>query len=404
MQSASNYEQVAFDSALVADDSLENDTLLISESCDRRPLRLTRSKQIPDSRLEEESAAYLEGYIQALIDANYYELLVMVHVTEDRVVYLYHLPKDKRIRSSIIAFVKDLPDVRSVREGTDEDPYIKERMREKSTASYYLNGIWFPESTVLFQPLIAEPRNPVYSVAYRWNDRVLARRQVAVSLGDIFPVFRWFDVFPARGDLQIDVAACVWANFNMKPERTPAHEWAELVTTDYLLSVPITYAFDAWSFRLRPYHISSHLGDEFMVNNPDVVRLNPSFEAVDLYTAYQFSVGFRGYFGPGVILNSDRSFPMKYFYFGYGLEWRFAGLRYHYHRLYGAPFIALDVQQWQVNNFTPSLTLQFGYEWSKLQGAGRKVRIFGEYHNGYSEGQFFTDRTSYIAIRGSWGF
>ena len=58
----------------------------------------------------------------------------------------------------------------------------------------------------------------------------------------------------------------------------------------------------------------------------------------------------------------------------------------------------------QTNHWQFDFTTQLGYEWSKLQGVGRKMRIFLEYHKGYSEGQFFKDRTQYGAIRLSWGF
>ena len=365
------------------------------------PLSLSRTDQIPKERLKKERASYLEGYIQALIDANYHELNVLVHVDEEETVFLYNLPKNDQIKQSIIAYVKDLPHITKVKEAK-LDPEMKNRIKEKK-AIRQINGVWFPESTVLFQPLIANPRDPIYSVAYRGGD-FLAKHEIAISLGDTFPIFRWFDVLPWHGDMQIDIAACVWGIFDIAPKVHPNGEWAELITTDYLLEVPLSYAVDKWSFRLRAYHISSHLGDEYMVNHANVIRLNPSFEALDIFASYQATGGIRLYVGPGVIVNSDKGFPMKRFYFGYGLEWRFKGFRYHYHKLHGSPFLAFDIQQWQINYFRPSATAQLGYEWSKLKGAGRKVRIFGEYHDGYGEGQFLRVRSRYFAIRLSWGF
>lgn len=369
----------------------------------RRKLSLSRTDQIPSGRMEEETASYMEGYIQALIDANYYELNVVVYVDKERIVHLYNLPNDYTMKQSIIAFVEDLPNVYAVREGK-MDESIQKKVEERQGTIRRIGGVWFPESTVLFPPIIANPREPIYSVAYRWFDKVLAKNLIAVSLGDIFPIFRWFNVWPAGGDMQIDIGACVWADFDMNPDNTPNGEWAELITTDYILSVPITYAIDKWAFRLRPYHISSHLGDEFLVNNPGYNRVNPSFEAIDFMSTYEIINGIRVYFGPGFIVHSDQSFPMDWFYAWFGFEWRFPGLRFHYHRLYGGPFLAADLQLWQVNHFRPSGTAQLGYEWSKLQGAGRKVRLFLEYHNGYSAGQFFKQNSQYLAIRASWGF
>ncbi|OGN62975.1 MAG: hypothetical protein A3F09_04680 [Chlamydiae bacterium RIFCSPHIGHO2_12_FULL_49_11] len=386
-----------------SDVTFDEDILLIA---DRRTssLRMTRPDQVPDNRLDDETASYQEGYIQALIDENYFELLVRVYVPKPGVVYIYNLPKDDRIRKSIIAFVQDLPGITEVHVVDEPPPDVVAKTEQLKEVRPHIKGVWFPETTVLFPPIIASPHEPVYSVAYRWGDAVIANNQIAVSLGDVFPLFRWFEVGRWKGDLQIDIAACMWADFNMHPKIHPNDEWAELVNTDYLLSIPFSYAVDAWAFRFRIYHISSHLGDEFMVNNPNILRLNPSFEAIEILGSYQATLAFRLYGGPGFIINSDPSYPMKQFYVEYGFEWRFMVLRHHYHSLYGAPFLAIDMQQWQVAGWTPSLTIMAGYEWSKLLNAGRKVRLFFEYHNGYSEGQFFTNRTDYIAIRVSWGF
>ncbi len=379
------------------------DIFLIQDEHKKTNVRLSRIDQIPPERLKAESSSYLEGYIQALIDANYYELNVLVYVDSNFTVFLYNLPMDERVKKSILAFVSDLPDVEEVREGV-LDPEIKSRIEERQPIRQ-VKGVWFPESTVLFPPIIANPHEPVYSIAYRWGDHPIANQEIAVSLGDTFPIFRWFDILPWHGDMQIDIAACMWANFDMHPAYHPRGEWAELVTTDYLLALPLSYAIKKWAFRLRAYHISSHLGDEFIVNGgPKIVRKNPSFEAVDLFASYQATDVLRLYFGPGVIVHSDSTYPMKWCYVEYGLECRFKGFRYHYHRLYGSPFFAADFQQWQASNFRLSTTLQLGYEWSKLQGAGRKVRLFAEYHNGNSEGQFFKEHTQYVAARASWGF
>lgn len=386
----------------------EFDLLVDCESDNSEPKKKRRrisrrSYAIPRHRIEKSSDTYLAGYIQSLIDIHYYEYQVLVYV-EDKTVYLYNLPHDARIKASILSFVRDLPGVCEVKEG-EEFPDKELKVKEQYEARPRIKGVWFPENSVLFQPLIANPREITYSVGYRMGDKVLGHQIIPISLGDYFPIFRWTDVGPLHAAAQIDIGACVWADFNMNPKNNPENEWAELVTTDYILSIPLSFAFDVWSFRLRIYHISSHLGDEYMNNHPEVVRLNPSFEAFDFFTSYQWSEGIRFYFGPGVILHSDNSYPMGRFYVEYGGEFRLLGFqKSDYHRLYGAPFAAIDIQNWQEVGWRFSTTAQLGYEWSKLHGAGRKVRLFGEYHHGVSEGQFFRDITQYFAIRITWGF
>ena len=61
----------------LVDTDEETSIELTSENTKKKNLRLSRQDQIPEERLKEETASYLEGYIQALIDANYYELNVL---------------------------------------------------------------------------------------------------------------------------------------------------------------------------------------------------------------------------------------------------------------------------------------------------------------------------------------
>jgi Protein of unknown function (DUF1207) len=392
--------------AIPTDESLFNLDNEAIAKYDPQSYLLTRGDALPIESFEDATDPYLEGYIQALIDVHYTEFQVIVSV-KDHKVYLSNLPNNALLSRSIVSFVEDVPGVKEViveNKVTAEDL----KAREIYVDHPQINGIWFPQSTVLFPPLIANPRAILYSAAYRFGDRVVGNSVAAVSFGDIFPIFRWKGVWCWCGDMQLDIEGAAWAVFNFDdvPDHDN-HETCELVNADYYLGIPVTYAFDAWSFRARIYHISSHLGDEFMVNDHYFVcnRKNPSFEAIDFYTAYQFGSGIRFYFGPGVIIHSDDSFPMKTFYIDYGAEFRFLGTKLNYHRLYGTPFIAIDIENWQVRDWDFDFTIKVGYEFSKLQGTGRKMRLYADYHHGFSyEGQFFKERTSYGEVGLSWGF
>jgi len=364
----------------------------------------SRGDSIPEISLADKSDTYLEGYIQALLDMNFYEYQLTVKYKKG-VVVLYNLPINELMANSIIAFVKEIPEVKSVQtelitEAVEDQPQVFEAPR--------VRGVWFPQTTVLFQPLVADPRDPTNSIAYRFGDRVVGRTAVAVSIGDDFPIFRWKDVFPWHGDLQIGIEGAVWAVFNytdLPPSKS--NDFSELVNADYMFCIPLTYAFDKWSYRLRLYHISSHLGDEFICNNPEYVtlRVNPSYEAIDFFSSYQFSQSLRFYFGPGVIVHSDKTFKMKPLYVQYGIEVRLLGQKMLYHGLYGTPYLAIHIDNYQQHHWNMDATFMLGYEFSKLQGVGRRARVFLEYHQGYSwEGQFFNERTRYGEFGFSWGF
>ncbi len=366
---------------------------------------LSRQDAMPKEELESANDSYLEGYIQALLDMHYYEHRVIVTV-KDHKVYLSNLPRNELLANSIVEFVKDLPGIQAV-EVRAEVPPAEMEARQRYVEQPRVDGVWFPQATVLFQPLVADPREPVYSAAMRFGDKVIGNVVGAVSLGDDFPIFRWRNVFRWHGDMQIGIQGCVWAVFNYWHVKHHDNEWCELVNADYMAAIPVTYAAGRWSFRLRLYHISSHLGDEFLVNHRKFIkkRKNPSMEALDFFTSFQFSRHLRAYIGPGVVFHSDPTFRIKPLYIEYGMEVRVLGKKLYYHRLYGTPFFAVHLENWQQRHWGMDVTAKLGYEISKLQGVGRKMRVYVDYHHGYSyEGQFFNKRTEYGELGFSWGF
>lgn len=363
---------------------------------------LTRSDSIP-SELQTSTDPYFEGYIQALVDMHYAEYRVVV-IVKNRSVWLANLPSNKLIANSIVSFVKDVPGVKDVHELNGVPPQDEE-LREKYVRRPQISGIWFPQMTELFQPLIAAPRQVSYTVGWRSGDHICGNKCVDVSLGDDFAIYRWLDVL-GHGDLQVGIEAGIWSVFNMDPSH-PRDGGTELVNTDFYGGIPITYARGKWSFRLRGYHVSSHLGDEFLVNHPEylALRINPSNEAIDFAVSYQANEAIRVYGFPGVIVHSDESFPWKPLYIEYGTEIRFLGTKFYKQKLYGTVYIGLHWRNYQELHWNFDGTYRIGYEFSKLQGIGRKFRVYIEYHHGYSlEGQFSKERDHYMQYNLSYGF
>lgn len=362
---------------------------------------LSRRDSIPEE-VQGASDPYFEGYIQALIDMNYAEYRVVVLVKHHKV-WLTNMPSNKMLANSIVSFVKDIPGVEEVTVLNGVPPEDEE-LREKYVERPTIRGIWFPQMTELFLPLIADPRAATYSIGYRSGDRVIGVKTIGVSLGDDFPIYRWLDVFWG-GDIQVGIEAGIWSVFNMDPNPNIANGWGELVNTDFYVGIPLTFATGPWSFRLRGYHISCHLGDEYMVDHPGVVRVNPSIEAVDFFASFQATEAIRLFVGPGWVVHSDPTFKWKPIYIEYGTEARFLGSKFMKQRLYGTCFIALFWRNEQQLDYNFDGTYRAGYEFSKLQGIGRKFRFYVGYHHGYSlEGQFQKMRTHYFEYNINYGF
>lgn len=262
-------------------------------------------------------------------------------------------------------------------------------------------GIWLPEGPPLFRPLMADPRQVTYSVGWRFDDKVFGNNTIAVSYGDILPIFRWCDLWGMRGDLEFDIEGALWALFD------PLHESSPLIDADYYVGFPVTYAFGNWAFKFKGYHISTHIGDEFLLDHPNFYRRNPSIEAFDFYVSNQFSRDLRLYGGIGWVACQDDSYRVGPLYLQAGFEFRAFQWSYndYCNRLYGVPFIAADLYYQSHFSDRINTTVVGGYEWGKVSGNRRRFRVFLEYHNGYAvEGQFSKQKTHYIAIRTSYGY
>lgn len=264
-----------------------------------------------------------------------------------------------------------------------------------------LTGVLMPECPVLFKTLLADPRQIMYSVGWRFNDQVFVQNIIDVSFADTFPIYRWWNVFFCGDALQVELEGAVWVIFD------PLHYSSPLVNADYYGGMPITYAYGPLSFRLRFFHVSSHIGDEFLLNHPDFVRLNPSAEYIDLFGSYQITPELRIYAGYGYIVQADPSFPFKRNYFEWGVETYFRRFQFYLprHCLSGEPYFAMHFRAREDNDYQEDSTYVLGYELSKHSGLCRKLRIYLQYHQGFScEGQFSRKRTDYFSIRSSYWF
>jgi hypothetical protein len=124
----------------------------------------------------------------------------------------------------------------------------------------------------VFQPLLADPKEPRFFATYLWaRSPRLAPRLGTVGFGQTFGLLH-------GQNWQLGVAAGVFSEFDMQSTTT------DLLNTDYLIGLPLTYRRGAWATRVRVFHQSSHLGDEYMVHT-NAQRITLSYEAAELLVA-----------------------------------------------------------------------------------------------------------------------
>ena len=249
--------------------------------------------------------------------------------------------------------------------------------------------VWFPSGT-LFSPLVADPRWPGFGVSYHRyvNDRYL-ERAYTVALGASIPVWR-----SASGDLEWGFQGGAWSVFDRdKPS-------VDQFNTDFLGSLFIAGRLgqgDA-AYLVRAMHTSTHLGDEYLLNEPDLERENFSFERLDGFVSDTFPLADddwigRFYAGVGVALGEPNPSDWSDVRAQWGVELRGRPFGFG-----GTPFIAADVQHEEARDFTPDLSLRAGIELPRSDH-GSAFRAGIDYYVGREpNGQFWRDDVQMIGV------
>ncbi|MEM9022472.1 MAG: DUF1207 domain-containing protein [Bacteroidota bacterium] len=154
-------------------------------------------------------------------------------------------------------------------------------------------------------------------------------------------------------------------------------EWQRnLISTDYKGGLIINHRRGPHAFRLRMWHISSHLGDDYLIRN-NITDFSPdpiNYEQMDLTWAYEQPY-WRSYVGIGSVVRPTtirerlsmqaggyyRSLPDSTKLIGYT-----AGL---------------DVKLFAQNDYTPGWKLGAGLVFG--QHTRHPIRVIGEYYNGH---------------------
>src|SRR2546430_341599 len=188
-------------------------------------------------------------------------------------------------------------------------------------------------SGAVFQPLLADPKEPQFFAAYLWERSPrLAPRLGSVGFGQTIGVVN-------TGTWQVAIAAAVFSQFNL------ARPTADLMNTDYRVGLPLTYRHAGLTTRVQLYHQSSHLGDEYMVH-ANAQRVDLTFEAAELLLSEQLAA-WRVY-GGGEYLFTHSPADLRPGVLHGGVEYRQPGVLLHLGQLAtGRVVAALDAKSFQ---------------------------------------------------------
>lgn len=242
-----------------------------------------------------------------------------------------------------------------------------------------------------FPPPAASPLEPRTRAAPVHVDRGPRHRWVALlDLGDRFPFWlsrpgcphtpdpasRSGPSGPAPDDregrgaaadgpaLAASVAGGAFSRFDMETSQN------DFIQVHYRVGLRLLARLGGLDARLELFHVSSHLGDEFLLRTGRE-PVSTSREGLELLVAGRPAAGLRIYGGPGLVLRSSRGFDAASL--RGGLEWdptaRWGAFR---------PYVGIEAFAWEELSWEPTAAaeagLRFGggrYRLALTAGAGR---------------------------------
>lgn len=290
---------------------------------------------------------------------------------------------------------KRIESTQAAAERTDVDcRFNPERQRPDGTDGTSWESSFLPDGDV-FRPLVADPKQPqIFGImqATKVIDTKTTSTVGSVAFGENFGLWSRRKSGTCDG-IQVGLLTGVFSQFNV-------FDNTELINTDFVIGVPFSWRSDWFSGRVRLYHQSSHLGDQFLLSRPGFNALTFSFEELEGILAFNTpGGGARVYLGGGYLLNRKPSY-LDRLKAQWGLELRGReyptpsfGKEIRLVPVLAADFKALEELQWFVNT-----NLLAGVEWFR-SGATRRLRIMLNYYYGYNPyGQFFSEKVQNVGI------
>ena len=240
----------------------------------------------------------------------------------------------------------------------------------------------------IFTPIIADAKEPQFSVGIRHahtNGPIKDFTAAIVSYGEHFGLRRWQT---KKNKLwQISLGGAVHAQFNLDSSSN------DLINADYTIGVVGSHRNGPISWRFRFFHQSTHLGDEFLLSQNQVKRINFSLEAMDLVASYEWPE-WRILGGASYVVNVEPS-EVNNVGFQIGSEYHSVDKVILNGRLVaGADFQFVDAESNETN-----INFKGGLEYGKRGSGNRRVRVMlTAYHGTVPFGQFFDVKTTAVGV------
>lgn len=256
-----------------------------------------------------------------------------------------------------------------------------------SNGSYTENTWQILPSGLLYRSYLAGEKESRISAAWMKNtdDEVVWETTLGARVG----LLRYGTpgaVRPSGWQLDIEGAAL--------PRILPNEESSPLVATDYRFGILSTWAFDRWRIKSGYYHLSAHVGDEYLILYPAFKRLNYVRDSTIFGVTYDLTEAWQTYAEIGYAFNAeDGAKPLE---LQYGLQ--YSPLETS---LRGAPFAAINGHTRQDFGYITSVNVQAGWQWRGAESQ-HLWRMGLQYYSGPALQYEFAGENDHLFGFGMW--
>lgn len=239
---------------------------------------------------------------------------------------------------------------------------------------------------LIYQSYLAGPKESrIRSV---WNDETNDGDIWDITLGGRVGLLRYGYLSQGRPvGWQLDIEGAGEVRLDLDEEN-------DVTATDYRFGVPLTWGDARSQMKFAYYHVSSHLGDEFLLKNAGYPRLNYVRDVLILGYSLTPTPWWRYYFEIGYGVHVDIAEPWE---LQFGFDYAPPGAT----GFHGAPFFAVNGYLREEIDYGGSFATQAGWAWRRSPTSGM-FRAGVEYYNGKDDQfSFFDDSVQKVGF-GLW--
>lgn len=248
-------------------------------------------------------------------------------------------------------------------------------------------GGWelFPDS-LLYHSYMAGEKEPRFASQWLWEkDR---GRIWEAAVGGRWGVFRKGTSGPNGEGFQFDVEGAALVRIDPESED-------DLEAADFRAGFLGTWKRGQYRWKFGYYHLSSHVGDEFLENNPTFMRRNYVRDALLLGLVYDITPEIAIYGEYAYAANSNGGAEPGEFQFGF----EYSALEPIWLR--GSPFFAINGHLREEFNYGGSVNVLAGWQWIG-PNSGHSFRFGFQHYNGPSMQYSFVDQHEALSGLGIW--